>query len=85
MEINTEDIVTENIGKKVENDDTYVKTTFDKEQERVKGFKNGSKYHTSLKKIIRYPALLNTNSECFVVRFEKKENLLAAGIYIYYF
>jgi len=57
-----------------------VKTSFDKEQEKIKGFENGSKYHTSLMKTIRIPANLNSNSECFSVRFEKNENLLASGI-----
>jgi len=80
MEINTENIVNGSLGKNVENDDEYVKTSFDKEQEKIKGFENGSKYHTSLMKTIRIPANLNSNSECFSVRFEKNENLLASGI-----
>ena len=40
-----------------------------------------SDYKCSFKSILRFPKVLNTNSECFSIRFEKFDNLLAAGIY----
>lgn len=45
----------------------------------IMNYSNGSSYSAKLGHVLKYPKILNHVSECFTLKFEKVENLLAAG------
>jgi hypothetical protein len=53
----------------------------ERELDSIKNYEN-SKFKSSLKHCIKYPKFLNNTAECFTLKFEKNENLLAAGNYL---
>lgn len=79
-EINTDDHI---VMKELLEEEAKDRNFKERELDSIKNYEN-SKYKSSLKHCIKYPKFLNNSAECFTLKFEKNENLIAAGNYLKY-